>query len=88
MVNERLIPVLVVGAGPTGLTTANELVRHGTAVRIIDRAPVPPITSRALVVMPRSLEIFDDMGLIDDAIAAGNPATAITITFTNKKVRF
>ena len=88
MMNERLIPVLVVGAGPTGLTIANELVRHGAAVRIIDRAPVPPITSRALVVMPRSLEIFDDMGLIDEAIAAGNPATAITITFTNKKVRF
>ena len=88
MMNERLIPVLVVGAGPTGLTIANELVRHGAAVRIIDRAPVPPITSRALVVMPRSLEIFDDMGVIDEAIAAGNPATAITITFANKKVRF
>lgn len=39
--NERLIPVLVVGAGPTGLTVANELARHGAAVRIIDRVPTP-----------------------------------------------
>ena len=87
MINERLIPVLVVGAGPTGLTVANELARHGVAVRIIDREPAPPITSRALVVQPRSLEIFDDMGVIDEAIAAGNPATALTITFKRKKVR-
>jgi 2-polyprenyl-6-methoxyphenol hydroxylase-like FAD-dependent oxidoreductase len=87
VMNERLTAVLVVGAGPTGLTVANELARHGTAVRIIDSAPAPPITSRALVVMPRTLEIFDDMGVINEALAAGNPATGITITFKNKKVR-
>jgi 2-polyprenyl-6-methoxyphenol hydroxylase-like FAD-dependent oxidoreductase len=85
--NEQLIPVLVVGAGPTGLTMANELARHGVPVRIIDREPSPPITSRALVVMPRSLEIFDDMGVVDKAIAAGNPASALTITFKTKKIR-
>ena len=67
---------------------ANELARHGVAPRIIDREPTPVITSRALVVQPRTLEIFDDMGVIDEAIAAGNPATAITITFKTKKVRF
>jgi 2-polyprenyl-6-methoxyphenol hydroxylase-like FAD-dependent oxidoreductase len=66
---------------------ANELARHGAAVRIVDRAPAPPVTPRALVVMPRSLEIFDDLGVIDDAIAADNPATAVTITFKTKKVR-
>ena len=68
--NERLTVVLVVGAGPTGLTMANQLARQGTTVRIIDSAPAPPITSRALVVMPRTLEIFDDMGVINEAIAA------------------
>lgn len=84
--NEHVIPVLVVGAGPTGLTMADELARHGVAVRIIDRAPEANVTSRALVVMPRTLEIFDAIGVIDQAIAAGNPATGLAITFTNKMV--
>ena len=85
--NERLTVVLVVGAGPTGLTMANQLARQGTTVRIIDSAPAPPITSRALVVMPRTLEIFDDMGVINEAIAAGNQANGFSLTFKNKKVR-
>jgi 2-polyprenyl-6-methoxyphenol hydroxylase-like FAD-dependent oxidoreductase len=84
--NEQVIPVLIAGAGPTGLTMANELARHGVAVRIIERAPEPHVTSRALVVMPRSLEIFDDMGVVDQAIEAGNPVPGLTITFKNKKV--
>src|SRR5690242_5574943 len=87
VMNERPLSVLVVGAGPTGLTLANELARHGVEPRIIDREPAPPITSRALVVQPRTLEIFDDMGVIDDAIAVGNPVNGITITFKDKKVR-
>ena len=87
VMNERLTVVLVVGAGPTGLTMANQLARQGTTVRIIDSAPAPPITSRALVVMPRTLEIFDDMGVINEAIAAGNQANGFSLTFKNKKVR-
>jgi 2-polyprenyl-6-methoxyphenol hydroxylase-like FAD-dependent oxidoreductase len=85
--DERLTPVLVAGAGPTGLTMALELARHGVEVRIVDRAPAAPTTSRALVVMPRTLEIFDDMGVVDEAIDAGNRADALTITFKDRKVR-
>ena len=84
--NEPVLPVLVVGAGPTGLMVANELARHGVRHRIIDRGPAPATTSRALVVQPRTLEIFDDIGVIDQAIAAGNPATDLTITFAKKSV--
>jgi 2-polyprenyl-6-methoxyphenol hydroxylase-like FAD-dependent oxidoreductase len=84
--NEPVLPVLVVGAGPTGLTVANELARHGAPPRVIDRAPAPATTSRALVVQPRTLEIFDDMGVIDQAIAAGDAATGLTITFATKTV--
>ena len=84
--NKPVLPVLVVGAGPTGLTVANELARHGVPPVIIDRAPEPATTSRALVVQPRTLEIFDDMGVIDQVVAAGDPATGLTITFANKIV--
>ena len=84
--NESVLPVLVVGAGPTGLMVANQLARHGVRPRIIDRASAPATTSRALVVQPRTLEIFDDIGVIDQAITAGNPATDLTITFAKKTV--
>jgi 2-polyprenyl-6-methoxyphenol hydroxylase-like FAD-dependent oxidoreductase len=78
-------PVLVVGAGPSGLTMANELVRHGVAVRILDRAPAPATTSRALVVQPRCLEIFEDMGVVDDALATGREAPSLNIMFGGGK---
>jgi 2-polyprenyl-6-methoxyphenol hydroxylase-like FAD-dependent oxidoreductase len=83
---EQLLPVLVVGAGPTGLTMANELARHGVRPRIIDRGSAPATTSRALVVQPRTLEIFDDIGVVEQAIAAGDPASELTITFAEKTV--
>jgi 2-polyprenyl-6-methoxyphenol hydroxylase-like FAD-dependent oxidoreductase len=85
--NEPAIPVLVVGAGPTGLMVANELARHGVTPRIVDRGPAPATTSRALVVQPRTLEICDDIGVIDAAMAAGQPVDALTIVFRNRQVR-
>jgi 2-polyprenyl-6-methoxyphenol hydroxylase-like FAD-dependent oxidoreductase len=80
------LDVLIVGAGPTGLLLANELARHGVTPRIIDRAPEPATTSRALVVQPRTLEIFDDLGVADQAIAAGTSASELTITFADKTI--
>src|SRR5258708_12360157 len=84
--SEPVLPVLVVGAGPSGWMVANELARHGVPPRIVDRGPAPATTSRALVVQPRTLEIFDDIGVIDQAIAAGNPALSLTITFAKSGV--
>src|SRR6476620_6739395 len=83
---EQLLPVLVVGAGPTGLTLANELARHGVRPRVIDRGPAPATTSRALVVQPRTWEIFDDIGMVAQAIAADTSASSVTITFAQKTV--
>jgi 2-polyprenyl-6-methoxyphenol hydroxylase-like FAD-dependent oxidoreductase len=63
--------VLVVGAGPTGLTLACDLARRGVTVRIVDRAPEFPGGSRGKGLSPRSLEAFDDLGVIDRMLASG-----------------
>lgn len=67
------VDVLVVGAGPTGLTLACELARRGVACRVIDKAPSLFMGSRAKGLQPRTLEVFDDLGVID-AIQAGGMA--------------
>ncbi len=63
--------VLVVGAGPTGLTLACDLARRGVAVRIVDRAPEFPAGSRGKGLSQRSLEVLDDLGVIDQVLASG-----------------
>ena len=60
---ERL-DALVVGAGPTGLTMACELLRHGLKVRVIDAAPTASRHSKALVIHVRTLEVFERMGVV------------------------
>jgi 2-polyprenyl-6-methoxyphenol hydroxylase-like FAD-dependent oxidoreductase len=68
--------VLVVGAGPTGLTLAAELRRRGVDVLLIDAREEPQKWDRATVVHPRSLEIFEALGIVDRFIAAGVPQRA------------
>ena len=67
--------VLIVGAGPTGLTLACELLRRGISCRIIDKAASPATTSRALGPQSRTLELFDTMGIIDQVLSTGGPVT-------------
>ena len=62
---------LIVGAGPVGLTLANELTRHGVRCRVIDRAAERSQTSKALGIFPRTLEAFETMGIVDRFLAAG-----------------
>jgi 2-polyprenyl-6-methoxyphenol hydroxylase-like FAD-dependent oxidoreductase len=65
------VSVLVVGAGPTGLLLAAELQRRGVACRIIDAQPAPLHWDRATVVHPRSLEVFESLGILEPVLAAG-----------------
>jgi 2-polyprenyl-6-methoxyphenol hydroxylase-like FAD-dependent oxidoreductase len=64
--------VLIVGAGPTGLTLAVQLARWGVRHRLIDRAPAPAGASRAIGVQPRTLLHFAGMGVVEGALAAGS----------------
>ena len=63
--------VLIVGAGPTGLTLACELARRGVAHRLVDLAPEPFAGSRAKGTQPRTPEVFDHLGIADEVAAAG-----------------
>ncbi len=67
----RQTTVLVVGAGPTGLLLASELNRRGVPCELIDAQPAPLHWDRATVVHPRSLQIFESMGLVEKFLAAG-----------------
>ncbi|HET9140486.1 FAD-dependent oxidoreductase [Actinophytocola sp.] len=61
--------VLIAGAGPTGLVLACDLLRRGVTVRIVDAAPEFHTGSRGKGLQPRSLEVFDDLGLIEPVLA-------------------
>jgi len=63
--------VLVVGAGPTGLLLASELRRRGVPCHLIDARPAPLHWDRATVVHPRSLEVFESLGVVDRFLDAG-----------------
>ncbi len=65
--------VLIAGAGPTGLTLACDLARRGVSCRIVDASPDSFRGSRAKGLMPRTLEVFDDLGVIDRVLASGGP---------------
>ncbi|MFD5910009.1 FAD-dependent monooxygenase [Streptomyces massasporeus] len=65
--------VLIVGAGPVGLTAAAELRRQGVTCRIIDRLPARLPYAKAVGVQPRTLELWDRMGMVRAALEAAVP---------------
>jgi 2-polyprenyl-6-methoxyphenol hydroxylase-like FAD-dependent oxidoreductase len=71
--------VLIVGAGPTGLTLALDLLRRGISCRLIEAAEGPSDGSRGKGIQPRTLEIFDDLGIIEPILAAGGPYPKVRI---------
>jgi 2-polyprenyl-6-methoxyphenol hydroxylase-like FAD-dependent oxidoreductase len=71
--------VLVVGAGPTGLMLANQLVRRGVRVVIADRQSGPSLQTRALGVQARTLEIYAKLGIVDQALELGKRGTGANI---------
>ena len=67
--------VLVVGAGPTGLMLANQLVRRGIRTLIIDRHAGPSLETKAIGVQARTLEIYSQLGIVDRALELGKRGT-------------
>ena len=65
--------VLIVGAGPTGLMMAAQLVRWGIRPHIIEANAGPTLQTRAIGVQARSMEIYREMGLENEVFARGVP---------------
>ncbi|MGI4749429.1 MAG: FAD-dependent oxidoreductase [Janthinobacterium lividum] len=86
MLAEGHFPVLIVGAGPSGLMMAAQLLRHGVQPLIIDQKKGPTNQSRALAVQARSMEIYRQMGLADQALAEGIQAESFSIQNDEKEL--
>jgi 2-polyprenyl-6-methoxyphenol hydroxylase-like FAD-dependent oxidoreductase len=78
--------VLIAGAGPTGLTLACELARRGVSFRLVEAAPGPRPGSRGKGVQPRTLEVFDDLGIAERVITHGRMAMPIRSTAPDGQV--
>ncbi|RKS09669.1 3-(3-hydroxy-phenyl)propionate hydroxylase [Nocardiopsis sp. Huas11] len=71
------VPVLVVGAGPTGLALACELLRQGIDCRVIDKAAERPThQARALTMWDGALDVLGRHGIADEVVSRGMPMTA------------
>ena len=78
--------VLVIGAGPTGLTMANLLTRNGVRVRIVDKKAGPTEETRAIVMHAKTLELLDKLDLADKAVEKGQRMEAFRLFNEGKNV--
>jgi 2-polyprenyl-6-methoxyphenol hydroxylase-like FAD-dependent oxidoreductase len=78
--------VLVVGAGPTGLMLAGWLAREGVRALVVDTKTGPVKETRAIGVQARTMEVYDQLGLGQRALAEGVPALAVNVIVSGKSV--
>lgn len=79
-------PVLIVGAGPTGLALALFLARNGVKPRLIEKSAGHGQASRAMVVQARTLEFYRQLGFADDVVARGIPMRALHLREGRREV--
>jgi 2-polyprenyl-6-methoxyphenol hydroxylase-like FAD-dependent oxidoreductase len=77
IMTESEADVLIVGAGPTGLTLALQLAAYGVRPRLVDRGQDRVHESRALAIQPRTLEVLAGSGVTDELLAVGNRAVRL-----------
>src|SRR5580700_10728011 len=84
--SEELKPVLIAGAGPTGMMAAIELSRFNIPVRLIEKKAEPETTSRAIGVQARTLELLEQRGLGSSLVKIGNPGLAFSLYGDGKRI--
>lgn len=78
--------VVVVGAGPTGLALACGLRAAGVGVRVLDEAAGPAVTSRALGLQPRGVEVLDRLGALGDLPQRALPVREVIVTVEGREL--
>jgi 2-polyprenyl-6-methoxyphenol hydroxylase-like FAD-dependent oxidoreductase len=86
LITDTQTKVLIVGAGPSGLMLAAQLLRNGVQPIIIDSKQGPTNESKALAVQARSLEIYRQMGVIDRVIENGKQAKGVVFNEDGKEI--
>ena len=84
--NENLKPVLIAGAGPTGMMAAIELSRFNIPVRLIEKKAEPDTTSRAIGVHARTLELLEQRGLALSLVKLGNSGLVLSTYGDGKRI--
>jgi 3-(3-hydroxy-phenyl)propionate hydroxylase len=77
--NFENVPIVIAGAGPVGLSVAFILARAGIRSLVLEKKVAPDLRSRATLIMPRSLELFERLSLLGDFLAEGERNDAIRI---------
>lgn len=80
------VDVLVVGAGPTGLSLACTLARYGVRCLIIDQSKGPSEVTKASLMNPRTQEVLQRLGALDEALAVGLKAYGTTVYAEGKRL--
>ncbi|MCA9946161.1 MAG: FAD-dependent monooxygenase, partial [Anaerolineales bacterium] len=77
--------VLIVGAGPVGLSLAVALIRQGVSVEVFEALPELSAEIRASTFHPPTLEMFADWGVVENVLAAGQ--TVDRLTYWERRTR-
>ncbi len=85
MKSEKHTQVVIVGAGPTGLSMAVQLLRYDVDFIILEKREESSEFSKAIAVQARSLEIFAETGLAEKAVAEGSIIEELNIFKSGKR---
>ncbi|KTC80589.1 FAD-dependent oxidoreductase [Legionella cherrii] len=84
--SDKLLDVLIVGAGPVGLFCANELTRQGLSCRIIDKKSALSDKSKALAIHIRTLDLLRDCSFLDEVLIQGQKVDGVLFKSKGKEL--